>query len=980
MSCRNLNEADGFEPESEEEAKPAEGFVIDEEPETETEDFVLEATTKRGPLLFAAAADSVQEDNSFCGVDARWKIADGTLTISGSGEIEDYSTSSLPGWYDRRDEIRKVIVEKGITGIGELAFYECSELEEVSLSETVKTLKQAAFYGCYKLSSVTIPAAVDTLPSGLFYGCSSLETVNAPGVVHIEDYAFQGMALQTIRLWKNTTDVADYAFFGVSPTAYEVEAGNTNYSSRDGVLFTDGGSSLKSYPNGKTDTSYVIPAGVKKIMAGAFARNGNLQAVTIPEGVTEIGDSAFQECYGLKSLRLPDSLTEVGYFAFHRCGSLEDVRFGSGLKSTSYEMFSECNSLQNIDFGTGLEMIYNRTFASCGGLKTVVLPANVHDMESGAFVDCGALETFTCHGLTAIPYGGFGDDKALTRVNLNEGLEKIYREAFGGCDALAEVELPMTVTYVDANAFPETMRLITKKDELSKYGKNGLRVIETISVSGTRKYDLAYQQLKLTNAERAKEGLPALVMNYSLLETAMTRAAELSLLFSHTRPDGSSCMDANDLMAGENIAGGNDTAQSVTESWMNSPDHRDNILTKNFTTVGIGCVVVNGTTYWVQCSGTGSDSADCRQPANQAVTAEVAVAAGEFNEAPTTSGVIWGTPETYQLSMTVNAESETLYPEETAALTAYLTGTRYVPFPLIGGSVTFRSSDSETVAIKDGKAVGKKPGIVTITAETKNGRFTGEVRLTVIKKPQPETETSAPEKATEKSIKEDDKIAGTEASKTGKETEEAKPETEKKDGESEKEVKTAREETVKKTKQKTNKITAKNLTFTQSARKQTGKLNASSKGGTKLTYKSNNKKVKVSSKGKITVAKNFCGKATITITAKASKKWKAAKKTVTVTVKPAAVKKPAAKALKKGKVKITWKAVKNASGYEIQYSTKKSMKGAKTVTVKGASRLAKTISGLKAGKKVYYRVRAYKKVGSKKIRSAWSKKQAVKVK
>ena len=169
---------------------------------------------------------------------------------------------------------------------------------------------------------------------------------------------------------------------------------------------------------------------------------------------------------------------------------------------------------------------------------------------------------------------------------------------------------------------------------------------------------------------------------------------------------------------------------------------------------------MNGTTYWVQCFGAGSDSADCRQPANQAVTAKVAVAAGEFNEAPTISGVIWGTPETYQLSLTVNAESETLYPEETAALTAYLTGTRYVPFPLSGGSVMFRSSDPETVAIKEGKAVGKKPGTVTITAETKNGRFTDEVRLTVIKKPQPETETPVPEKDTEKNVKGGNKKKG----------------------------------------------------------------------------------------------------------------------------------------------------------------------------------------------------------------------------
>ena len=115
------------------------------------------------------------------------------------------------------------------------------------------------------------------------------------------------------------------------------------------------------------------------------------------------------------------------------------------------------------------------------------------------------------------------------------------------------------------------------------------------------------QVVALVNAERAKVGLPALVSDAKLQEAALARAKETVTLFSHTRPNGTSCFTIlkefgiSYRSAGENIAYGQRSPEEVVNAWMNSEGHRANILNKNFTTIGIGYYqTANGTKYWSQ--------------------------------------------------------------------------------------------------------------------------------------------------------------------------------------------------------------------------------------------------------------------------------------------------------------------------------------------------------------------------------------------
>ena len=133
-----------------------------------------------------------------------------------------------------------------------------------------------------------------------------------------------------------------------------------------------------------------------------------------------------------------------------------------------------------------------------------------------------------------------------------------------------------------------------------------MQTVSRPSQSAQPNSSYAAQVVSLVNAERAKQGLSALTVSTKVQQAAQTRAGELKTSFSHTRPSGASCFTAlteagvSYTRAGENIAYGQSSPAAVVQAWMNSSGHRANILSRDFTTIGVGYTVVNGTAYWSQ--------------------------------------------------------------------------------------------------------------------------------------------------------------------------------------------------------------------------------------------------------------------------------------------------------------------------------------------------------------------------------------------
>ncbi len=175
---------------------------------------------------------------------------------------------------------------------------------------------------------------------------------------------------------------------------------------------------------------------------------------------------------------------------------------------------------------------------------------------------------------------------------------------------------------------------------------------------------------------------------------------------------------------------------------------------------------------------------------------------------------------------------------------------------------------------------------------------------------------------------------------------------------------------------KYNRIIAPDLKLSSSTKKQTVSIGAEAKGGTMTYAISGDSLMKVDkTSGKLTIPANFVGKATVTITAGAVD-YETVSESITVKVNPAKVTLSSLKSGSKKQLTLKWKKSAGAGGYEIQYSTSSSFKNPKTLRVKSASTLSKTIKGLKSGQKYYVRIRAIKEVDGQQFSSAWSKKSA----
>lgn len=222
---------------------------------------------------------------------------------------------------------------------------------------------------------------------------------------------------------------------------------------------------------------------------------------------------------------------------------------------------------------------------------------------------------------------------------------------------------------------------------------------------GIRRYDYAYQVLDLVNQERAKKNRNPVTMDKNLLECAMTRAEELTVYASHTRPNGSICFSAFPYFEdpSENLAINQGTPEEVMESWIESSGHYTNIMNSKNVSAGIGCYSQNGHLYWIQCFS--SHAAEtCTQPANQNVSPVLSVLPRLMN-------------------IHFNVSSPVKFTEEQKTLTIYATcnGFSYMSSSLDPSSFTWSTGDPSVATVDQSGVIRlKSKGNTTVTATLKS--------------------------------------------------------------------------------------------------------------------------------------------------------------------------------------------------------------------------------------------------------------------
>ena len=330
----------------------------------------------------ALAADIVASGT--CGAEGdgsnlTWTLdSDGVLTISGSGDMHDYVYSSP--WHENGNQIRSVLMENGVTGIGNFAFFECISLTSMTIPDSVTCIGNCAFKDCSSLASVTIPDSVASIGVYAFCGCTSLKSVTIPDSV---------------------TSIGGYAFgFCTSLTGIWVDGGSSHYfSDASGVLFNKDKTVLAQCP-GAFSGSYVIPDGVTSINDAAFVNCTSLTSVTIPDGVTNIGYEVFAGCTSLANMVLPNGVTRIGAEAFEWCTSMKNITIPDGVMSIGYDAFLNCKSLTNVYF-TGTEEAWDGI--TIDGGNDALKNANIHYnyvSHTHSYKDIVTAPTCTAKGYT----------------------------------------------------------------------------------------------------------------------------------------------------------------------------------------------------------------------------------------------------------------------------------------------------------------------------------------------------------------------------------------------------------------------------------------------------------------------------------------------------------------------------------------------------------------------------------------------------
>ena len=474
-------------------------------------------------LEISASAGTTTEPQVWIEDNLTWTLyADGKLTISGTGAMKDYNAAENLSPAYMNSDVKKVVIEKGVTSIGELAFFKCSNLTNITIPDSVTCIEYAAFHGCSSLSSITIPNSVTSIGVYAFVICSSLTSITIPdGVTSIGYGAFsECSSLKTISLsCKSSLKKSDFGEQAnlvsytnqhlLTKTAAKAatcaESGNKEYwtCKHCGKYF------LSDDANPATATAVelsetVIPALKHKnaTTRGAvkptetepgysgdrycpdcdtvfekgytYWNEGNLTWKLDADGTLTIsgtgtmkdydnGDNPSPVCNNsnVKKVVIEDGVTNIGNWAFSECSSLTSITIPESVTSIGTDAFAGCYDLTSITIPESVTNIGNGAFLACG-LTSITIPNSVTSIGDWTFYNCSDLISITIpDGVTSIGTDVFQGCTGLTSIILPENVTSIGDYAFYGCNNLTSITIPDSVTSIGNSVFSDCGSLTT---------------------------------------------------------------------------------------------------------------------------------------------------------------------------------------------------------------------------------------------------------------------------------------------------------------------------------------------------------------------------------------------------------------------------------------------------------------------------------------------------------------------------------------
>ena len=274
-------------------------------------------------------------------------------------------TTALPSYFAAaagKRNLKVITLPKGMTSIGDHAFWGCTALTSISLPEGMTSIGSEAFSGC-AAPSISLPEGLTKIEERAFAGCTALTSISLPeGLTKIEERTFiECYALTSISLPKGLTSI------GVS--AFESCKALTSISLPEGLTSIE----EQTFRNCAALTSISLPEKVTSIKVAAFNNCAALTSINLPEKLTSIGGGAFHGCAALTSISLPEGVTSIEERAFYGCAALTSISLPKELTSIGHYAFQDCTALASISLPEGMKIIGGYAFENCTALTKVIL-------------------------------------------------------------------------------------------------------------------------------------------------------------------------------------------------------------------------------------------------------------------------------------------------------------------------------------------------------------------------------------------------------------------------------------------------------------------------------------------------------------------------------------------------------------------------------------------------------------------------------
>lgn len=373
---------------------------------------------------------ALANDDNKCGENLTWEFADGILTISGTGDMYDYSENYLAPWSEHCVEITNVTISDGVTSIGSSAFCYCS-VKSITLPFGLKHIGASAFFNCPNIQQIKIPDSVEHIDPYAFSFCKGLHTVQLPSSLTLisEELFAECDNLKNLSIPDTVTEIGANAFLRC--TAFILET---------------------------------LPSGIQRIGAAAFENCGRIENLELPKTLESIGEAAFGGTI-IDKASFDGTLEKWAAIGGDGCGIardkidfLEHICNFSGWEYDEHKHWQQCTSCgktqsEGAHTGTG------KTCDVCGAVLSEALGSGSIDgglswslSRSGALTISGSgkMPDFSSVA-NAAPWDKQKDK--IQSVVIESGVQSISGGAFSGCTALEKVSISDTVTQIAPNAF-----------------------------------------------------------------------------------------------------------------------------------------------------------------------------------------------------------------------------------------------------------------------------------------------------------------------------------------------------------------------------------------------------------------------------------------------------------------------------------------------------------------------------------------------